>query len=81
MPIKLKQLPDRELKRLTISVSPDVFSDLEDYAAIYQETYGKSEQATALIPSILEAFLASDTGFKRAQKKRQSENSTTTVKE
>ncbi|WP_306253324.1 DUF2274 domain-containing protein [Parvularcula sp. IMCC14364] len=75
MTIKLKQLPDREMKRLTISVSPHVFNDLQAYAEIYADIYGKEEQPSALVPSMVEAFLASDSGFKRAQKERQQSSS------
>ncbi len=74
MTIKLKQLPNREAKKLTIAIPPQIFGDLEDYAAIYAEVYGSKEQPAALVPSMLEAFLASDTGFKRAQKERQQYN-------
>ena len=37
-------------------------------AAIYQQAYGEEEKPETLIPAMLEMFLASDAGFKRARK-------------
>ena len=67
MQIKLKQLPSHTLKRLSITLPPALAKDLQDYALFYAQSYGCDEQPTALIPSILEAFLASDSGFKKAR--------------
>lgn len=68
MPIKLDPLPDRTPVRMTLSVSPELSAALSDYAEIYETTYGKPEKPEALIPHMLEAFLASDNGFKRARR-------------
>lgn len=70
--IKLGKLPDRTPVKLTISVSPDLKRSLDDYAALYGETYGQSEPVTELIPQMLSTFLISDRDFARARGKRKS---------
>jgi len=42
--------------------------DLNVYAKIYEQTYGEKQTVSALIPSMLAGFLASDHGFKRAKR-------------
>ena len=61
--IKLPKLPDRTPVKLTISVMPDLKNALDDYAAAYKATYGRSESVAELIPFILQAFLDSDRKF------------------
>jgi len=39
--------------------------DLDRYAALHAQTYGESVDAVALIPHMLEAFIAGDRGFHR----------------
>ena len=68
MPLRLEQLPDRTPVRMNLSVDPDLASALSDYAEIYRQTYGVEEKPEALIPTMLESFLGSDAGFKRARK-------------
>lgn len=68
MSLRLEKLPDRTPVRMTISVDPDLAAALIDYADIYRETYGAEEKPEALVPAMLENFLASDAGFKRARK-------------
>lgn len=68
MSLKLGKLPDRTPVRLNLSVDPDLASKLNDYAKIYRQTYGSEERPEALIPAMLENFLGSDAGFKRARR-------------
>lgn len=68
MSLRLGQLPDRTPVKLTVSVNPDLASALADYAAIYAETYGAEEKPETLVPAMLDMFLSSDAGFKRARK-------------
>ena len=68
MPLRLEQLPDRTPVRMNLSVDPDLAAALSDYAEIYRQTYGTEEKPEALIPAMLECFLGSDAGFKRARK-------------
>ncbi len=41
---------------------------LQDYAEIYRRTYDGKENVADLIPFMLESFINSDHGFKRARK-------------
>lgn len=66
--LKIGPLEDRTPVKLNIAVEPGLKRDLEIYSRVYEKAYGEKQDVTALIPSMLEAFLASDTGFKRARK-------------
>ena len=68
MSLRIGQLPDWTPVKLTVSVDPDLASALADYAAIYAETYGAEEKPETLVPAMLDMFLSSDAGFKRARK-------------
>ena len=66
--IKLNKLPDTKPTKHTISVAPDLEADLQSYAAVYEQAYGEKANISALIPSMLTSFLASDAGFKKAKR-------------
>ena len=66
--IKLQKLPDTKPTKHTISVMPDLEAELEAYAKVYEQTYGEKADVSALIPSMLAGFLASDAGFKKAKR-------------
>lgn len=65
--LKLGRLPDRTPVKLAITITPDLQSSLQTYAAIYTETYGVEEPVADLIPAILMAFLESDRAFNQAR--------------
>lgn len=65
--IKLGRLPDRTPVKLALTITPDLQSALNDYAAIYAEAYGREEPITELIPAMLTSFLESDRGFGKAR--------------
>ena len=65
--LKLPKLPDRTLVKLTFNASPDLKQTLDDYAAIYRETYATDEPIAELIPFMLESFLATDRVFLKAR--------------
>ena len=67
--LRIGKLPDLTPVKMTIHVEPDVHRMLEDYAAVYAQSYGEKISPAALVPSMLASFLASDNGFKRARKK------------
>lgn len=67
--IKLPQLPDRTPMKLTISVMPDLHQALNDYAALYAQTYDRDEPVSELIPAMLAAFLEADRAFIRSRSK------------
>lgn len=68
MTLRLGQLPDRTPVRMSLSLDPDLASALSDYAQIYRQTYGAKGKPEVLIPAMIESFLASDAGFKRARR-------------
>lgn len=65
--MKLGRLPDRTPIRLTISVTPDLHQSLQDYAALYAQSYGRDEPVTELIPAMLKGFLDSDRAFAKSR--------------
>lgn len=73
MSLRLPKLPDRTPVKMVIAIEPSLASALSDYATIYVETYGEDEKPETLVPAMLEAFLASDAGFKRARRDLRSE--------
>lgn len=66
--LKLGKLPDRTPSKITITVSADLSQALNDYAAVYRQTYGESETVAELIPFMLSEFLESDRAFAKARK-------------
>lgn len=66
--LKIGKLPDKTPVKLGITVTPDLKRDLERYTQVYEAAYGESASVAELVPSMLSAFLASDSGFKKALK-------------
>lgn len=65
--LKLAKLPDRTPIKLAITVTPDLHQMLQQYAALYAETYEREESVTELVPAMLVAFLESDRNFVRSR--------------
>lgn len=68
MTLRLDKLPDRTPVRMSIAVDPDLAAALSDYSEIYRQTYGAEEKPEALVPAMLQQFLGTDAGFKRARR-------------
>jgi hypothetical protein len=66
--LKIGPLPDRTPQKLAVLVDPLLASDLDEYARIHSKIHGVEVPASALVPLMLETFLASDTGFRKAKK-------------
>ena len=66
--IRLARLPDRSPVKMTISLSPELSQALADYAALYEETYGREEPVQELVPAMLASFLESDRLFTRRRR-------------
>ena len=66
--LKLPKLPDRTAIKLSITVTPDLHQMLQDYAALYAESYGREEPIAELIPAMLAAFLERDRAFLRSRR-------------
>ena len=68
MTLRLAPIPDRTPVKLTLALDPETHAVLTDYVAIYEETYGQQERAETLAAAMIESYLASDAGFKRARR-------------
>ncbi len=68
--LRLGPLPKTETVKLTIALPAALKTELERYAALHAQTYGEPVDAVALIPYMLETFIARDRGFKRSVAKR-----------
>lgn len=68
MSLRIGQLPDRTPVKITLSIDPELHASLQDYATIYENTYGKKEKVEDLAPFMLDGFLSADSAFKRARK-------------
>ena len=67
--LRLSKLPDRTPVKISIWVAPDLHAALTAYADAYQATYGNTEGVAELIPFMLSAFIAGDTGFRKARRR------------
>lgn len=63
--LRLGPLPKTESVKLTFACPATLKADLDRYAAMHAQTYGQAVDAMALIPHMLEAFIAGDRGFRR----------------
>lgn len=54
--------------KLKLALDSDTHAALNDYAAICKAAYGQEERAETLAAAMIEAFLSSDAGFRRARK-------------
>lgn len=67
--LRLGPLPKTETVKLTIVLTTALKFDLERYAALHAQTYGKAVDAATLIPHMLETFIERDRGFKALRRK------------
>lgn len=65
--LRLGPLPRTETVKLTFACSVRLKADLDRYAALHAQTYGEAVDAVALIPHMLEAFMAGDRGFSKGR--------------
>lgn len=63
--LRLGPLPKTEVVKLTVTLSAELKATLDRYAALHAQTYGERVNAAALVPHMLEAFMARDRGFQR----------------
>ncbi|VXC35547.1 DUF2274 domain-containing protein [Pseudomonas sp. 8O] len=64
--LRLGPSPKTENLKLTFTWPAILKADLERYAALHSQTYGEKVDALTLIPHMLEAFMARDRVFRRA---------------
>lgn len=65
--LRLGPLPKTAMVKLTIAIPERLKVDLDRYAELHSARWGEPIDAAALIPHMLEAFIACDRGFRRAR--------------
>lgn len=65
--LRLGPLPKTTMVKVTIAIPEKLKMDLNRYAELHSARWGESIDAAALIPHMLEAFIARDRGFKKAR--------------
>lgn len=68
MSLKLGPIRDRAPAKLTLSLAPQTIVALTDYAAIHSAEHGRETAVAELAALMIERFLESDAGFRRARK-------------
>ncbi|RDD92973.1 DUF2274 domain-containing protein [Acidovorax sp. BoFeN1] len=68
--LRLGPLPSYASVKLTFTCSTSLKADLDRYAALHAQTYGEAVDAVALIPHMLEAFMAKDRVFRSPAQRR-----------
>jgi len=63
--LRLGPLPQTTSVKLTFTCPASLKVNLDRYAALHAQIYGETVDATALIPHMLEAFMAGDRGFRK----------------
>lgn len=66
--LRLGPLPRTEPVKMTVTLSAELKATLDRYAALHAQTYGQRVDAAALVPHMLEAFMARDRSFRRGQR-------------
>ena len=66
--LRLGPLPKLESAKLTFACPASLKTDLDRYATLHAQIYGETVDAAALIPHMLESFMAGDRGFKRSSR-------------
>lgn len=68
--LRLGRLPKTEMVKVTIAMTAALRDELERYAALHAQAYGEQVDALALVPHMLEAFMARDREFKKMERQR-----------
>jgi len=72
--LKLGKLPDREMTKITFTLSAELKALLDQYAYLYEKEYGRKEAINDLVPHMLETFIKNDRGFRRSRKPAERNN-------
>jgi len=63
--LRLGPLPNQEAVKTTIMLSAALREELDDYAHLHAQAWGKTPDIASLIPHMLAAFIARDREFRR----------------
>ncbi len=66
--LRLGPLPKADTVTLTITVSAALKGSLDRYAELHAQQWGEAADVRRLIPYMLEAFLSSDLGYRKARR-------------
>jgi hypothetical protein len=66
--LRLGPLPKTAMVKLTIAIPEKLKTDLDRYAELHSARWGESIDAAALVPHMLETFIARDRGFTKARR-------------
>lgn len=66
--LRLGPLPKADTVTLTITVSAALKAELDRYAEIHGQQWGATADVRRLVPYMLEAFLATDAGYRKARR-------------
>ncbi|NYT68881.1 DUF2274 domain-containing protein [Pusillimonas noertemannii] len=65
--LRLGPLPRQRIVKMTISLPVSLNEELDRYAAAHSQLYGEKVDAVTLVPYMLERFITTDRGFRRAR--------------
>ncbi len=68
MSLKIGPVARRAPLKLTIALAPDIHDALADYARLHAQEFGHDIALPELAALMIERFLQSDAGFRRARK-------------
>ncbi len=70
MKLRLGPLPGAKPVRLTVAASVELKEALDDYARLHADIHGQVVTPEALIPVMLQTFMANDRGFQQALRQK-----------
>lgn len=68
MSLKIGPVANRAPLKITIALAPDIHDALADYARLHAQEFGREVALAELAALMIERFLKSDAGFRRARK-------------
>ncbi len=68
MSLKIGPVASRAPQKFTIALAPDIHDALADYARLHAREFGRDIALAELAALMIERFLRSDAGFRRARK-------------
>ena len=74
--LRLGPLPKTAMVKLTIAIPEKLKTDLDRYAELHSTRWGEPIDAAALIPHMLEVFIARDRGFRKARQPNRASRAT-----
>ncbi len=75
MSLKIGPVANRAPLKITIALAPGIHDALADYARLHAREFGREVALTELAALMIERFLQSDAGFRRARKNLTSSSS------